>query len=120
MLMAKVDVKCPFASVKKHMGRGVPGINVIVQAAQFLQALYTEKEQFVFSSRISHEPVQQPSLTLFASKLRKKGKMVDIPTGPTPNSNVQGLARLKCPCEVAEAVLGHSRKGIEGTPPLLG
>jgi len=23
--------------------------------------------------------------------------------------------RLKCPSEVAEAVLGHSRKGIEGT-----
>nr|WP_330163176.1 hypothetical protein [Yersinia frederiksenii] len=26
-----------------------------------------------------------------------------------------GLARLGCPSEVAEAVLGHSRKGIEGT-----
>ena len=26
-----------------------------------------------------------------------------------------GLSRLGCPSEVAEAVLGHSRKGIEGT-----
>nr|WP_208609969.1 hypothetical protein [Gilliamella mensalis] len=26
-----------------------------------------------------------------------------------------GLSRLQCPSEVATAVLGHSRKGIEGT-----
>jgi integrase len=26
-----------------------------------------------------------------------------------------GLSRLGCPSEVAEAILGHSRKGIEGT-----
>ena len=26
-----------------------------------------------------------------------------------------GLSRLGCPSEVAEAILGHARKGIEGT-----
>lgn len=26
-----------------------------------------------------------------------------------------GLSRLGCPAEVAEAVLGHSKKGIQGT-----
>ncbi|HHQ6568493.1 TPA: tyrosine-type recombinase/integrase [Serratia fonticola] len=93
-------------------------VQLSLQATQFLQSLYTEKEQFVFPSRISQEPVQQSSLTLFASKLRKKGKMLDIPHW-TPHDLRRtvrtGLARLKCPSEVAEAVLGHSRKGIEGT-----
>lgn len=31
-----------------------------------------------------------------------------------------GLSRLQCPSEVAEAILGHSRKGIEGTYDLHG
>lgn len=26
-----------------------------------------------------------------------------------------GLSRLSCPAEIAEAVLGHSKKGIQGT-----
>ena len=44
--------------------------------------------------------------------------MIDIPHW-TPHDLRRtvrtGLSRLGCPSEVAEAVLGHSRKGIEGT-----
>ena len=31
-----------------------------------------------------------------------------------------GLSRLGCPSDVAEAILGHSKKGIEGTYNLHG
>ena len=50
--------------------------------------------------------------------MRISNKMVDLPAW-TPHdlrrSVRTGLSRLQCTNEVAEAVLGHSRKGIEGT-----
>ncbi len=61
-------------------------VQLSIQATQFLQSLYTEKERFLFPLRLTHKPVQQSSLSLFASKLRKKGKMLDIPHW-TPHDN---------------------------------
>lgn len=88
------------------------------QAVQFLQSLDTKNGQFVFPSRLTHKPIRQGSLNVAADKLRTKGLMLDIPHW-TPHDLRRtvrtGLARLGCPSEVAEAVLGHSRKGIEGT-----
>ncbi|WP_411751921.1 tyrosine-type recombinase/integrase [Serratia sp. (in: enterobacteria)] len=88
------------------------------QAIQFLQSLETKTGQFVFPSKLTRKPIQQSALNLAAGKLRRNGKMLDIPSW-TPHDLRRtvrtGLARLGCPNEVAEAVLGHSRKGIEGT-----
>lgn len=88
------------------------------QAIQFLQSLETKTGQFVFPSKLTQKPIQQSALNLAAGKLRRLGLMIDIPLW-TPHDLRRtvrtGLARLGCPSEVAEAVLGHSRKGIEGT-----
>jgi integrase len=88
------------------------------QAIQFLQSLNTKTGQFVFPSKLTRKPIQQSALNLAAGKLRKSGKMLDIPLW-TPHDLRRtvrtGLARLGCPNEGAEAVLGHSRKGIEDT-----
>ena len=51
--------------------------------------------------------------------MRQAGTMLKLSQSWTPHDLRRtvrtGLSRLQCPNEVAEAVLGHSRKGIEGT-----
>ena len=50
--------------------------------------------------------------------MRGEGTMIDL-TPWTPHdlrrSVRTGLSRLQCPRDVAEAILGHAAKGIEGT-----
>ena len=57
-------------------------------------------------------------MTEQAWRMRQSNRMVNLPSW-TPHDlrrSVRiGLSRLQCPNAVAEAVLGHSRKGIEGT-----
>lgn len=49
--------------------------------------------------------------------MREAGQMLDIPHS-TPHDLRRivrtGLSSLQCPNEVAEAVLGHTRGGVEG------
>ncbi|MFQ5434680.1 MAG: tyrosine-type recombinase/integrase [Anaerolineae bacterium] len=89
------------------------------QAVEFLTALRLTTGDYLFPSQKTRLPIQQKQLTEQAWRMRQqKGKMVDLPAW-TPHdlrrSVRTGLSRLQCPNEVAEAVLGHSRKGIEGT-----
>lgn len=76
------------------------------------------KSQYLFTSSKINEPLQQHKLSEYNWVLRKKNEMIDIPRW-TPHDLRRtvrtGLSRLQCPSEVAEAILGHSRKGIEGT-----
>lgn len=50
--------------------------------------------------------------------MRQKDTFIDLPKW-TPHdlrrSVRTGLARMGCPSEVGEAILGHARAGIEGT-----
>jgi integrase len=88
------------------------------QAVAFLKQHRLMTGKYLFPSSTTGLPIQQKQLTEQAWRLRETGRMLDIAHW-TPHdlrrSVRTGLARLGCPNEVGEAVLGHSKKGIEGT-----
>lgn len=88
------------------------------QAIAYLSTIKPERGEYLLRSGSSNFHISQKSISEHAWVLRKKGKMLDIDSW-TPHDLRRtvrtGLSRLQCPSEVAEAVLGHSRKGIEGT-----
>lgn len=88
------------------------------QSVEFLTALRLTTGDYLFPSQKTRLPLQQKQLTEQAWRLRESNRMVNLPAW-TPHDLRRtvrtGLSRLQCPNEVAEAVLGHSRRGIEGT-----
>ena len=88
------------------------------QAVEFLTALRLATGDYLFPSQKTRLPIQQKQLTEQAWRMRRSNTMVDLAPW-TPHdlrrSVRTGLSRLRCPNAVAEAILGHSRKGIEGT-----
>ena len=106
------------------------------QAVDFLRQLRLNGMAYVFMSTRTGLPIQQKSLSEMKWHM-KNPDMVQKNRSFRPEQlwlttiddwsphdlrrTVRtGLARLGCPSEVAEAVLGHSRKGIEGTYDLHG
>ncbi len=88
------------------------------QAVEFLTTLRLTTGDYLFPSQKTRLPIQQKQLTEQAWRMRRSNTMVDLAAW-TPHdlrrSVRTGLSRLRCPNAVAEAILGHSRKGIEGT-----
>ena len=88
------------------------------QAVEFLTALRLATGDYLFPSQKTRLPIQQKQLTEQAWRMRRSNTMVDLAPW-TPHdlrrSVRTGLSRLRCPNAVAEAILGNSRKGIEGT-----
>lgn len=88
------------------------------QAVGFLKVLRLNSDKYLFPSIKTKLPIQQKQLTEQAWRMRTKNRMLDIEPW-TPHDLRRtvrtGLSRLRCPNEVAEAVLGHARGGIEGT-----
>ena len=76
------------------------------------------KSLYVFPSQRGNYPILQKQLTQSTWMMRRDGLMIEMPPW-TPHDLRRTvrteLARMGCPTEVAEAVLGHSVKGIEGT-----
>lgn len=88
------------------------------QAIDFLKQLKLSTSKYLFSSIKTRLPIQQKSLSEQAWLMRRDEKMLDIEhwvPHDLRRTVRTGLSRLKCPNEVAEAALGHARKGIEGT-----
>ena len=88
------------------------------QAIDFLKQLKLTTGVYLFPSQKTGLAIQQKSLTEQAWLLRKTNRMVDIDhwvPHDLRRTVRTGLSRLQCPNEVAEAILGHSRSGIEGT-----
>jgi len=87
------------------------------QAIDFLKALRLSTDKYLFPSQATKLPIQQKYLTESSWHLREAERMLDIPRW-TPHDLRRtvrtGLSRLQCPNEVAEAVLGHTKGGIEG------
>ncbi|EBN5762131.1 site-specific integrase [Salmonella enterica] len=87
------------------------------QAIDFLNVLRLTSDKYLFPSQATKKPIQQKYLTENSWRLRESGQMLDIPHW-TPHDLRRtvrtGLSRLQCPNEVAEAVLGHTRGGVEG------
>jgi len=88
------------------------------QTIEFLKSLKLSTGDCLFPSIKTRKPIQQKQLTEQAWRLRSDGRMLDIPPW-TPHDLRRtvrtGLSKLQCPSEVAEAVLGHARKGVQGT-----
>ncbi|MFT6905692.1 MAG: integrase [Oleiphilaceae bacterium] len=101
------------------------------QALAFLKHLKLTTGQYVFPSSRTGEPLQQKGLSETAWQLKNpdkikngrrykmnQGWLESIPDW-TPHDLRRtvrtGLSRIGCPREIAEAVIGHSKKGIEGT-----
>lgn len=98
-------------------------VQLPIQAIEFLKQLKLTTGRYPFPSQKTGLPIQQKSLTEQAWHLRKSNRMIDIDHWSPHDLRRTvrtGLSRLKCRSEVAEAILGHSRKGIEGTYDLHG
>jgi integrase len=92
-------------------------------ARQALELLVRVRDQklsdtFIFPRQDGTTHIEQKRFTESAWHMRRQGSFLDIDPW-TPHDLRRtvrtGLARLQCPLEVGEAVLGHSKKGIEGT-----
>ncbi|ECC4148253.1 tyrosine-type recombinase/integrase [Salmonella enterica] len=92
-------------------------VQLSTQAVNFLKVLRLSTDKYLFPSQATKLPIQQKYLTENSWRLRESGQMLDIPRW-TPHDLRRtvrtGLSRLKCPNEVAEAILGHTKGGIEG------
>lgn len=93
-------------------------VQLSTQAVEFLKVLKMTTGDSLFPSIKGKKPLQQKQLTEQAWRLRTDGRMLDIePWTPRDLRRTvrAGLSRLGCLNEVVEAILGHSRSGIEGT-----
>jgi integrase len=105
-----------------HIGESKTGVERYVQlptqAVTMLETLRLQTGEYPFASQKTRKPILQKQLTEQSWHLRQTDRMLDIPHW-TPHDLRRtvrtGLSRLRCPNEVAEAVLGHARSGIEGT-----
>jgi len=105
-----------------HIGESKTGVERYVQlptqAVTMLESLRMQTGAYPFASQKTRKPILQKQLTEQSWHLRQTDRMLDIPHW-TPHDLRRtvrtGLSRLRCPSEVAEAVLGHARGGIEGT-----
>lgn len=92
-------------------------VQLSTQAIDFLKVLRLNSDKYLFPSQATKKPIQQKYLTENSWRLRENGQMLDIPHW-TPHDLRRtvrtGLSRLQCPNEVAEAILGHTRGGVEG------
>lgn len=92
-------------------------VQLSTQVIDFLKVLRLNSETYLFPSQATKKPIQQKYLTENSWRLRESGQMLDI-LHWTPHDLRRtvrtGLSRLQCPNEVGEAVLGHTRGGVEG------
>ena len=93
-------------------------VQLSTQAVVFLKQLKLSTGRYLFAVAKTGLPIQQKQISQQAWRLRETGRMLDIPHW-TPHDLRRTvrtqLSRLGCPNEVGEAILGHSRQGIEGT-----
>lgn len=88
------------------------------QCINFLSVNRIGNKAYLFPSQRTGKPIKQKQLTESAWAMREGNVMLDIPRW-TPHDLRRtvrtGLSRLQCPSEVAEAILGHTKKGLIGT-----
>ena len=90
------------------------------QALDLLQQLRSIdlSVEYVFPRQDGATHIEQKRFTESAWHMRLKGVFLAIDPW-TPHDLRRtvrtGLARLQCPFEIGEAILGHAKKGIEGT-----
>lgn len=101
------------------------GVNQLVQlstqAINYIKPLLeddTNKSAYLLPSQRTGKPQWQKQLSEQAWKLRQDSNMIAIPEWTAHDlrrTMRTGLAKLGVTSEVAEAAIGHGKKGIEGT-----
>jgi integrase len=89
-------------------------VQLSTQAIDFLKILRLNSNKYLFPSQATKLPIQQKYLTENSWRLRESDQMLDIPPHDLRRTVRTGLSHLQCPNEIAEAVLGHTRGGVEG------
>ncbi|MDP8162426.1 tyrosine-type recombinase/integrase [Pasteurella skyensis] len=87
------------------------------QAMMLLKSI-EQSSKYVFQVRKKEKTMSQKYLTECTWNLRRRGLMINIEHWSPHDLRRTvrtGLARLGCPSDIGEAILGHSKKGIEGT-----
>jgi len=101
------------------------------QCVEYFSKLPNKKLQYVFEIESSGKPILQKTITEYKWRMKNPLKvaysqkykpeqlwlddMADWNPHDLRRTVRTALSRLGCPAEVAEAVLGHSKKGIQGT-----
>lgn len=103
-----------------HLSKTKTGVARIVQlsnqARTFLAGLDKNNSEYVFLQR-GNKPVDQKKLSENMWWMRKKGtdlKIAHWSPHDLRRTVRTGLARMRCPSEIAEAVLGHTKGGVVG------
>ncbi|WP_028300748.1 tyrosine-type recombinase/integrase [Oceanospirillum beijerinckii] len=89
------------------------------QAIELLNTLKLSTGDYPFPSQRTGKALDQKYLSMRCWLMRKRGLMLEEIPNWTPHDLRRtvrtGLSRIGCPSEVAEAILGHAKKGIVGT-----
>lgn len=108
-----------------HLKDTKTGVDRTVQlSTQAIEILTKRKENnsvFVFPSNRGNQHIQQKAIVVALCHERKgvlpkETIKIDSWSAHDLRRSVRsGLSRLRCPSNIAEAVLGHAKKGVEGT-----
>lgn len=115
MRWAEIDLDAAVWHLKETKTGVARDVQLTTQALAFLEQQRRLSDEFVFP-QVTGRAVQQKTLTERMWFMRKNDLLLEIESW-TPHdlrrSVRTGLARLGCPSDVAEAVLGHTKGGIE-------
>jgi integrase len=128
---ADIDLDAGIWHLKETKNQSSRNVQLPRQAVEYLRPLKWTSATYVFPSMRTGKPIKQKSLSETkwflknpekvprGASLKPEQRWLDSIPDWSPHDLRRtvrtGLARLGCPNEVAEAILGHSRKGIEGT-----
>jgi integrase len=120
-----------FVPKEKSKTRTNQWVQLPTQAVEFLRQLKLNTNEYLFPSSRTGLPIQQKSLSEMkwhlrnperlqnGRKFQKRQLWLDTIPDWSPHDLRRtvrtGLSRIQCPSEVAEAAIGHGKKGIEGT-----
>ena len=96
-------------------------VQLSYQVVNYLKPILEDKNNttdYLLPASTTGKPQVQKQLSEQLASVRRRNIAPDIPhwvPHDLRRSCRTGLSRLKCPSNIAEAVLGHSKKGIEGT-----
>jgi len=94
-------------------------VHLSTQAIDYIKPILENTESiYLLPSQRTGKPQWQKQLSEQAWKMRQEGNMLNIPDWTAHDlrrTMRTGLAKLGVSSEVAEAAIGHGKKGIEGT-----
>jgi len=91
-------------------------VQLSIQAINFLKGIDKGSSDYVFTQRLG-KPLEQKKISEQMWRMRKDGTDLKINRW-TPHDLRRtvrtSLSKLKCPSDIAEAILGHTKGGIKG------